>query len=381
VSKRRILFVDDDRAILEGFQNLLYKDRKRWDLVFVDGGSAALAALAASPFDVVVTDLHMPGMDGTALLEEVKLRSPSTARIMLSGQAERDAIVRALPSLHQLIAKPCTVDELRTAIERGLDLGNGDRESRVRAAIGRVDKLPSPPALFFELTRLMESKHASLDTVAALVSKDPGIAAKILQLVNSAYFGAANPTASIKSAISRLGLERIRYLAMAAHVFAPVEDPIEELTVGEIQAQGFVTASLAARFVPEAADAAFAAGLLHDVGRLVLVLGLADEYRTVLRRLAVTQESTTAVENEMLGLDHAEVGAKLMSLWGLPAELEQVVRFHHAPDAAPPQLRALACAVHVAEAIAEGAEVDIGAIERAGYTEQLAAWRVRAERT
>lgn len=379
MNKRRILFVDDDPAILEGFQNLLYKDRKRWDLLFADSGTAALEAFASSPIDVVVSDLQMPGMDGATLLEEIKQRSPSTARIMLSGQAERGVIVRALPSLHQLISKPCSVDTLRTAIERSLDLGTVDRESRVRAAIGKVDKLPSPPALFFALTNLMESKHASLDAVATLVSKDPGIAAKILQLVNSAYFGSGSTTASIRSAISRLGLERIRYLAMAAHVFSSAEDPLKELTVGELQAQGFVTASLASRFAPEASEAAFAAGLLHDVGRLVLLLGLTDEYRTCLRRMAVTKEAIPAVENEMLGLDHAEVGAVLMSLWGLPPDLVQAVRHHHAPDTAPPQLRGLACAVHVADAIATRATIDVDAVARAGYADKLASWRKLAE--
>lgn len=379
--RRRILFVDDEPAILEGFGNLLYRDRKRWELAFVNCGAAALEAFDKAPFDVVVTDLMMPGMDGAALLEEIKRRSPTTARIMLSGHAERSVIVRALPSLHQLIAKPCTVDALRSAIERSLELGTVDRDARVRAAIGRVDKLPSPPPLFFELTQLMEAKHTSIDNVAALIGRDPGIATKVLQLVNSAYFGAGGKTNSIRQAIALLGMEGLRYLAMAAHVFAPIEDPLKELTVGELQAEGFVTASLAAQFAPETPDSAFAAGLLHDVGRLVLLLGMTDEYRTVLRRRAVTKEPAIAVENEMLGFDHAEVGAVLLSLWGLPTDLVNVVRAHHAPDTAPAHLRALASAVHVADAYAVGCAVDEEALERAGQRHKLAGWRKLAERS
>lgn len=150
--------------------------------------------------------------------------------------------------------------------------------------------------------------------------------------------------------------------------------------MGELQSQGFLAASLAARFAPETGDAAFAAGLLHDVGRLVLLLGLTDEYRTVLRRLAVTKEASTVVENEMLGLDHAEIGAVLLALWGLPTELVQVVRYHHAPDRAPAKLQLLATAVHVADAYAHGSPVDDAAIARAGLTDKLAGWRKLAER-
>jgi HD-like signal output (HDOD) protein/CheY-like chemotaxis protein len=377
--KRRILFVDDEPSILEGFQNLLYKDRKRWDLVFAPGGDAALEAIASMPFDVVVTDLQMPGMDGASLLEQVKQRSPATARIMLSGHAERGVIVRALPTLHQLIAKPCTVDVLRAAIERSLDLGSVDRDSRVRSAIGRVDKLPSPPEVYFELTRVMESKHGSIDDVAALVSRDPGIATKILQLVNSAYFGSTK-TASIRHAISMLGLERIRYIGMMTKVFASSNDPLRELTIGELQSRAFTAATLAAKLVPESGDAAFAAGLLCDVGRLVLLLGLTEDYRTVLRRVAATKEAAELVEAEMLGLDHAEVGAVLMSLWGLPADLVDVVRSHHTPETAPAPLRPLACAVHFADSYAHGVPVDTAAIDRAGLSARLPAWQATAER-
>ena len=120
--KKRILFVDDEPAILSGLQNMLYKDRRRWDMVFVKSGAGALAELRAKPFDVVVTDMRMPGMDGAELLSQVKDEFPATVRIMLSGYAERDAIVRALPALHQLLAKPCDSDILRATIERIVDV-------------------------------------------------------------------------------------------------------------------------------------------------------------------------------------------------------------------------------------------------------------------
>jgi DNA-binding NtrC family response regulator len=118
--RKRILFVDDEPAILTSLQNLLHRDRKRWDLVFALGGEAGLDEIRKRPFDVVVSDMRMPGVDGAALLTVVQNESPATVRIVLSGYSDPDAISR-LPALHQLLTKPCDAKTLRGAIERGLD--------------------------------------------------------------------------------------------------------------------------------------------------------------------------------------------------------------------------------------------------------------------
>jgi HD-like signal output (HDOD) protein/CheY-like chemotaxis protein len=374
VAKKRILFVDDEPAILEGLQNLLYKDRKRWHMVFAPGGDTALAEIAKQPFDVVVSDMRMPGVDGATLLNEVKLRHPSTARIMLSGHAEKEAIVRALPALHQLLAKPCNAETLRAAIERGLELASTSRDERVRSVIGRLDRLPSPPELYLELTRTIGSKTAEVEDVAAVVRRDPALAAKVLQLVNSAYFGSGTTISSVRHAITVLGLERIRYIAMMSSVFEAAENPLDELSMTDLQTHSFGTAAIAAALLPERADDAFAAGLLHDVGRLILALGMTDEYRTVLRRTRSTGEPATDVETDMLGLDHADVGACLLGVWGLPAPLVDAVGHHHAPDRAAPEDRLVAAAVHVADAFADEGEVDVDAVERAGLRDRVASW-------
>ncbi|HEY6176202.1 MAG TPA: response regulator, partial [Kofleriaceae bacterium] len=164
--KKRILFVDDEPAILAGLQNLLFKDRKRWDMVFSPGGDLALGEFRRHPFDIVVSDMRMPGLDGASLLNMIKDECPSTVRIMLSGHADREAIVRALPALHQLLSKPCDANTLRGAIERSLDGVNVDRDAKIRRIVGGVDKLPTPPDLFFELSRLMQSPTTSVSDVA-----------------------------------------------------------------------------------------------------------------------------------------------------------------------------------------------------------------------
>lgn len=383
-TKKRILFVDDEPAILAGLQNLLYKDRKRWEMVFCTGGEPAIDQLRAREFDVVVSDMRMPGMDGATLLNRVKDEFPGTARIMLSGHAEREAIVRALPALHQLLAKPCDAETLRAAIERSVDHEVASAE-RIRAVIGRIDKLPSPPDIYFELTRAMQSSTTTLADVAAIVLRDPGLSAKLLQLVNSAYFGSGQKTSSIVQAVSLLGTERLRYIGLTASVFTPIEnDPMPEFPLAEVQASSVRAATLARAFIAGAGqDEAFAAALFHDVGHVVLSLGVTDEYREVLSRARRERIEVSYIERERFGVTHAEVGACLLGLWGLPAPILDIVRYHHRPDLAPEPLRMVTSAVHVADALAAPSEtcvaIDRDALARAGTLEQLDAWLALAE--
>jgi HD-like signal output (HDOD) protein/ActR/RegA family two-component response regulator len=386
--RKRVLFVDDEPAILAGLQNLLYKDRRRWEMVFANGGEAALAHLRVRPFDVVVSDMRMPGMDGAVLLNLVKDEFPATARIMLSGHAEREAIVRALPALHQLLSKPCDAETLRRAIERGIESfasGTATRDARVRAVIGSLDSLPSPPDIFFELTQLMNDPTSSLVEVGRIVQRDPALSAKCLQLVNSAYFGAGQRTSSIGQAVSLLGSDRLRYLALTSSVFAPLgSEPIPDLPIAEIQAGAERAAALAHRFLrgPDR-DAAFAGGLLHDIGHVVLALGMTDAYRAIVAEARTTGLPITAVEEQHLGVDHAEIGACLLGLWGLPNSITEVVHHHHRPSRAAPALREVCAAVHVADALSHdptcATQIDEQDLVRAGAHDKLAGWRRAAE--
>lgn len=385
--KKRVLFVDDEPAILSGLRNLLYKQRKRWDMVFVAGGEPALAELRARPFDVVVSDMRMPGMDGATLLNQIREESPATSRIMLTGYADHDAIVRALPSLHQLLSKPCDAETLRAAIERGTT-DAVPRDAQIRAVIGRVDKLPSPPGVYVELTSLIRSPTATVAEVSRIVARDPAVSAKILQLVGSAYFGGQR-TSSIAQAVALLGVERLRYLSLSASVFGASEhEPIPELSMQTLQAEAPRVAELAQALLPaEERDAAFAAALLRDVGQVVLAHGLTAEYRAVVQHAQRTGIPLAAAEAELLGVAHGEVGASLLALWGLPEPIIELVRWHHAPDRAPPLLRTAAAAVCFAEAALGGgwgtgadAAAAAEAVERAGCGEHLPAWREIAER-
>ena len=383
--KKRILFVDDEPAILAGLQNLLYKDRKRWDMVFALGGQLALDELRKASFDIVVSDMRMPGVDGATLLNTVKDECPSTVRIMLSGHADREAIVRALPALHQLLSKPCDAATLRGAIERSLDGANVDRDSKIRRIVGGVDKLPTPPDIFFDLTRLMKSATSTVTDVAKVVTRDPGLSAKLLQLVNSAYFGTGQVTTSIQQAVALLGTDRLRYIALTASVFSsPGNDDACGFSLQELQ-RGAMRAAWLARAIadPAVRDEAFAATLLHDVGHVVLALGRGSEFQAFHER-AKAGEPQSELELELFGVTHADVGARLLAIWGLPTTIVDVVQYHHDPGSAPESARRLASIVHVADSLVAHmpvlSKLNMASLERAGCAGLVPGWLAVAER-
>ncbi len=327
LAKKRILFVDDEPSILAALKNLLYKDRKRWDMLFAPSGETALEMLGEQPVDVVVSDMRMPGMDGATFLNRVKDAWPATARIMLSGHADREAIVRALPAVHQLLAKPCDAATLRATIERGLELESRMPDPRVRAVIGKMDRIPSSAAMVHALATLISSSSVNLEEVATLVTQDPGMSAKVLQLVNSAYFGSGQQTSSIAEAVSQLGTEQLRYICMTASVFTVARvDDFPGFSLQRARYDASRTAKLAT------SEEAYAGALLQDVGRIVLAVGFPAEYEQVLAIAAGTGIDEMLLEREAFGATHREIGACLLSLWGLPAAIVDIVRGRWQPD-------------------------------------------------
>ncbi|MEJ7601218.1 MAG: HDOD domain-containing protein [Kofleriaceae bacterium] len=341
--KKRILFVDDDPAILNALKNLMRKDRDRWDILLADSGEQALIEIRTQHVDVVVSDMRMPYMDGAALLNQIKHESPTTARIMLSGSADPDAIARALPALHQLLAKPCDRAKLRTSIERSLEATSGTWPT-----IGNLDRLPSPAATIAALGRVLDAPTGTLVDAIAIIRTDPGLAAKVLQLACSEFFASTGPDLSIENAVTTLGLERLRELRATASIFELIGSEAAAPWLAGLQRRSVLGAKLAYTMFPSdpvVADQVYTAALLRNVGRMVLAMDDA-EYRDDIQSDPTDVELLELERKRFEGVTHAELGAWLLGLWGLPPAITDLVRFHHRPELAPPELRALASAIH-----------------------------------
>jgi len=384
----RILFVDDDPNLLTGLQRLLRPQRREWDMTFVDGGEAALGMLSKGPYDVIVTDARMPGMDGPTLLEEVRRRYPEIRRIVLSGQTEISLTLRAMRLAHQFLPKPSDPEVLRVAIERACTMKRVLASESLARVIGSIGDLPTAPRVYSELALALSGPEPSLDEIGILVEQDIGLSAKVLQLVNSAFFGQSRDITSVRQAVSHLGLNVIQTLVASVEAIEIFDGTgwLGEFSVDEFQRHSQVTARIASSFpLPrDLCDAAAAGGLLHDVGKLVLACRLPERLKEATRLAAERQQPLHQVETELYGVSHAEIGAYLLGVWGLPTPVIEAVAHHHNPLRVPHQGLNPVVVVHLADLLAhefEGLSAPVlpePLLTELGIREQYPAWRERA---
>ena len=390
---KRILFVDDETEMLAGLQRMLHPYRNDWEMAFVPSAADALDAVKTQRFDVIVSDVHMPGMDGIQLLNHVQRDFPRMIRVVLSGYFERDAALRAAGAAHQYLAKPCDPGKLYEAINslcRSNALLNSEAARGVVSAIG---SLPSPPQTYAALKQALQRPNVSLGEVGRIIEQDVGMTAKILQLVNSPLFGLEREIANIQLALSYIGLSALRELVLTVEVFRTLEPEqrVEGFSLNEFQNHCRLAARIAAHLPAEAdvIQLAVIASLLHDVGKLVLAARLPGPFQLVLRKALQEGRPLYEVEEEVIGSSHADVGAYLMSLWGLPKPIVDAIWNHHRPSAAPLAARQpdVLAITHIANALAGDIESqtppdappgglwDLAYLARLGLMEQIPAWR------
>jgi len=329
-------------------------------MAFVDSGELAIAELERERCDLIVTDMRMPGMDGVELLRIVSERWPHTTRIVLSSYAAEQQVMRLVPLAHQYLSKPCEPGKLQQVIERCLKLQEMLQEPSLRALVGRMHQLPAIPRVYAELTQILSNKDPTAAQVAAVVSRDTAIAAKVLHVVNSAFFGLGRTITKMEHAVAYLGFGVIRSLALSAEVFcewprtgtlAGFEPERLQAHVEEVAAGAY---ALARRW--SWADDALLAGLMHDIGYWVLLQQCPEELS---RAAAIGREQGSSLidsELSLLGTTHAEIGAYLLGLWGLPYHIIEAVAFHHYPLRVRQQEFDVLAALSVAHTICNAAQ-------------------------
>ena len=388
---KRILFVDDESKVLDGIGRMLHADRKRWDMQFVTSGEDALRACEAGAFDVVISDMRMPGMDGAKLLSHVRDRYPGTARIILSGYSEVSSSTRAVPVAHRFLTKPCDAAQLQAAIERVCTLQDILCTPEIRRVVGTIGELPSLSTTDASLAQAVRDPDTSVKRVADIIELDLAMAAKVLQLVNSAFFGLAQRVSSLNSAVTYLGMEAIKNLALASEtfrVFVP-DSQIPQSLCESLQRHAHRTAAIAGTLPvdPKTRDVTVVAALLHDIGRLVLACRMPATFCSVTRATERGCQPFEA-EEELLGISHAEIGAYLLGLWGIPNLAVEAIAHHHRPTRIPHSGFDSSVAVYVADLLAreleahpkdaagaEIAESDRACLETLGVAQQFAGFR------
>jgi putative nucleotidyltransferase with HDIG domain len=384
----RILFVDDEPLILELLQLTVEGTEGEWDSRFVESGEQALQLMEREQFSLVVSDMRMPRMTGSQLLNEVMKRYPATMRIILSGYPDRDEVMRCVGATHQFLAKPCEISAITATLKRMRGLRERLHSAEIRQLLAGRERLPSIPSIYFEILDALENPDCSIDAISELVSQDPGLTAKILQLVNSAFFGFAREVSSAREGVMLLGIGTIRSLALTTHLFGVFKGegvcPVEQIWKHSMQV------ARAAREIVEIqcgddtlSEEAFTAGMLHDIGKMILAEQMPEKYLELLQRAAKEKRPLTELEEETLGATHADIGAYLLDLWGLPVSLVEAVALHHHPLGATEMAFSPLTAVHVADHLVMMAAGNTGALDsldalyldRLGLGSRLQDWR------
>jgi putative nucleotidyltransferase with HDIG domain len=393
-TKSRILFVDDDPRCLEALRAQAGLLGDAWEAEFLDSAAKGLQAFAVRPFQVVVTDLHMPGMNGPEFLQEVMARYPATLRFLMAPEGDRGLAVQSLARTHQFLCKPCNLAYLGSALECISGLGQRVANDHVRQLVARIGQLPALPGLYREINELLDSERGSVENLGAVIGRDIAMTAMILKLANSAFFSLRHPVTSAAEAVSYLGIDLLKALVLAHGLFGQVgQFRIPTFTLQHLWHHSLAVGAAAKRIAlvensPQRSSDFFTAGLLHDIGILVLASRFPEEYTRVVELNRRAGGGLDASEFHVFGSTHGEVGAYLLTLWDLPKVVVEAAAWHHTldPQAGPGLTPALA--VHVANAMyAYGPEHDLFGkapldevhLTRMGLADRVPDWRATAE--
>jgi len=363
--KQRVLFVDDEPHVLDGLRRLLHRLRNEWDMWFVASGEEAVKLMEAQAIDVVITDMRMPGMNGAQLLEIIRSRWPETIRLVLSGYSGKDLILCSASAAHRFLAKPCDLETIVNTVKRSCQLRDVLHDSTIQSMVSQIESLPVLPNVYSDLMDAISSERVPITQIGPIIARDISLSTKVLQIVNSPFFGLRRHIDDPSDAVVFLGLDTIRALVLSLGVFTVMD--MELLKEFELEAledhsmrvgTGARRISSRLRLSPPNQGYAFTAGLVHATGLLILMKSLSPDLRMVLDLAREGGRSMYEAEREILGTTHAHLGAYLLGLWGLPDPVVEAVLLHECPSDAPDRQLSPLTAVHIANVLDHQSHMD-----------------------
>ncbi len=375
--KPSILFAVGNENLLKELISITIPLRDEFDCFFAESGEKAIQLLANNRVDIVFSSTEIVLSSGANLLHEIKRLFPETIRFALVQNLESPAVAKSSQYVHQFVTLPITKDNLKERIDNILQIQKFLRNEKVEELIKNTTTLPSMPEIYIQIEEEVAKKDFSLNKIANLISKDPNLTAKILQIVNSAYFGLRSEITNINYALAYLGVNVIKSLVFYIHLFSNFKVTAENRKHLERfwQHSLFVASNsyhLSELFFKEkrALDISYTAGVLHDVGKFVLLNTL-----TYPENLIVLSEQKgythLEAEEEIYQCTHAEIGAYLLGLWGFPISIVEAVAYHHKPSQLQNSKLNFATVVHIADFIYHAPPLDVPHIFEIGFEKNL----------
>ncbi|MFZ5806768.1 MAG: HDOD domain-containing protein [Verrucomicrobiota bacterium] len=382
-----VLLVDDDEKVLHGLRRSLKTIEPKWQILTETKPMEALGLIEKHAIDVIVSDLRMPVMDGADFLEKIQKRKPEIIRFVLSGQAGQDLMIKSSAVAHRYLTKPCDVQMLAQAIREAMEMTHTLSDVRTKQQVSHLKQLPTMPMIYQALLEVLKNPQVNSATIEKVISQDPSMVLKIMQTANSAYFGVGGTISTLHEAIILLGVEIIKGLVLVGKIFEQHQHA-ESRTVQIFWSHSIQTSTLAHHLYikrmrnEEQAGEAFTAAMLHDIGKLIFYETFETRYRKLLRTSKEESIPLWQLEKTTYGNSHAEVGAQLLHLWGLPSAICEAVEFHHTPNAIQEKCFSCATAVHIADAVAhaqsvfpyKGGMLDTAYLKELGLPDSLEHW-------
>ena len=377
----RVLFVDDEQLVLDGIQRSLFDSD--WEIETANSGQEALDKFAEEHFDIIVSDMRMPGMDGATLLGEIEKLYPDTVRIILSGQADQAVALRSSFVSHRWLDKPFDPDELQNVLSLLENALASMPSPEMRKLICGISSLPSPPKTYAQIQSLIQQK-ADLEDVANVIDEDAALATKVLQVTNSALFSRGGETSDVQKAVVRLGSEMVSEFVLFAETYAMAStSPL--LNIEKVTKESFMISRLAALVADTADESVVAdaklAGLLCDIGQGALLQGFPDKAQDYLDRTAYSTESETEeIEKEIFGVTDAQIGAYLLLMWGFSTEIFNAVLVSRKLERCLSCKSSLPLIIYAARQLASGRDLSEEMLTKLSGEAHLADWKEQATR-
>jgi HD-like signal output (HDOD) protein/ActR/RegA family two-component response regulator len=357
---KRILFVEDNETLLELYSIIMSTD-PQWQTSLAPNGQEAMKVLTTqAPFNVVVSDMQMPGMSGIEVLSEVRKLQPQAARIIVSGASDQAIAADSLNCTHLFISKPFEAKTLRDTLNRVGSLDAYLKDEKLKGLAGKMRALPSFPKAYMDIIQEMESDKWTIQSIGALIAKDPAIAAKVLQVANSVAMGQQEQVTDIADAVQVLGMNTVKSIALSTYVYTNFK-PGKAKTFSadalwnHLMKCGTLAKNIMRKERAQVAEIeeAYTAGILHDIGKLMLSDSLPQEFEQALALAKKNRIPLFKAEQDIFGATHTGLAAYLFSLWGLPASIVEAVAFHHEPEKSTLKKFSPLTAIHVADALCD----------------------------
>jgi HD-like signal output (HDOD) protein len=355
---KRILFLATDPAGSESIRTDLTAIEAGWETFVVGTFDEAVTAIEARLADVIVADHHVTDASGAKLLNWAAEHLPKAPRLIMAEASEREQVLRLVVAPHHFLPKPIAPDILRGTIQSALLLDRAMPSEVLLTLASRIKVFPPLPSLYFRVLNELKSPDFSAQTVGEIVAKDLAMTTRLLQVINSGFYSLPRRITDLTEAVNLLGQESVKSLIIGIHLFLQHEH-IKPLyfSISQLWRHSTAVAHGARMIVqmetgdPERADEAYTAGLLHDIGKLVLANNFEAQYNKVQKSARASGQPLWVVETEEFGVSHGELGAFILGRWGMPVALLEATALHHQPGRLGTQEFSALTAVHIANAI------------------------------